>query len=226
MMGGKEEPGVRSQERTVRWLRRGARPEPPRPPGPGLSWEDREEVLQAAATLYRTRGFAGAPLLDIARAAGVTETGVVAAFGGAEGLFEEVYSRELRDLAERLTDRFESADPLTMLRTALNGWLDEMADPRVRQVIVVDPQVALGWDRWRRAGARHGRMLVEVAIIDAMEKGAVREQSVRPLGYVLAGAMESGVQFAARQPDPDAALADVRVALNTMVDGMVADARR
>lgn len=210
----------------MRWLRRASRPDPAVTPALGLSGEDRDEVVQAATTLYRTRGFAGVTLLDVAQAAGVTEQGVVAAFGGEAGLFEEVYSRELRHLAERLTDRFSSGDPLTMLRTALNGWLDEMADPGVRQVVVVDPQEALGWDRWRRAGARHGRMLIEVAMIDAMDKGAVREQSVRPLGYVLAGALESGVQFAAREPDPTAALADVRVALNSMLDGMLADARR
>ena len=181
---------------------------------------DRDAAVAAATALFRSRGFGAVSFADVAEESGTSATQVQDWFGEETQLFEEAYVRELAAMSERLGGYFTSADPVQMMRSALEGWLEEMRDPGVRRVIVLDAPEALGWQRWRDAGDPYGRMLIEAGLADAMAKGALPEQPVRPLGHVISGALEAGVQYAAHQPDPDAALGEVRAALVRMLEGV------
>lgn len=53
----------------------------------------REQILQAALTVFAEGGYAGTTTDQVARAAGVSQPYVVRLFGGKQQLFAEVYSR-------------------------------------------------------------------------------------------------------------------------------------
>lgn len=209
----------------MRWLRSSDQ-QGQSTPGASTATPDRMQVVDAAAPLYRVHGFRGVSIPGVARTMGVTEDDIRASFCSDVALFEAVYVRELHNLAALLTEAFGSPDPHELMSKALDGWLDAMKDPGLRQVVILDAPDALGWTSWRRSGDRYDRILVEATLSDAMDKGALPEQPVRPLGHVLSGAMESGLCYAARQDDPLDAIEDVREALHTLLKGMMTSAPR
>jgi len=181
----------------------------------------RADIVDAATQLFRTRGFEAVTMEDVARTVGATPEHVQAAFECPRELFAEVFDREMAALSRRLVAGFTSQDPVEMMRSALDRWVDEMTDPGLRQVIVLDAPDVLGWRRWRVAADPYGRMLISAALADAMDRGSMPEQPVRPLGYILAGALDSAIQYAARQPEPEVALETARGTLHSILEALV-----
>ena len=64
--------------------------------------ERREQILQAALTVFADGGYAGTTTDQVAREAGVSQPYVVRLFGGKQPLFAEVYSRASRRVVDAL----------------------------------------------------------------------------------------------------------------------------
>jgi AcrR family transcriptional regulator len=64
--------------------------------------ERREQILQAALTVFADGGYAGTTTDQVAREAGVSQPYVVRLFGGKQQLFTEVYSRASRRVVAAL----------------------------------------------------------------------------------------------------------------------------
>lgn len=64
--------------------------------------ERREQILQAALTVFAGGGYAGTTTDQVAREAGVSQPYVVRLFGGKQPLFAEVYSRASRRVVDVL----------------------------------------------------------------------------------------------------------------------------
>jgi AcrR family transcriptional regulator len=63
----------------------------------------REELLAAAAALFRERGYYGVGMQDIGRATGIVGSGVYRHFTSKEAMLVELTDRLLDDLADRAT---------------------------------------------------------------------------------------------------------------------------
>ncbi len=89
------------------------------------SEETRERLLDAAAKVFRDRGYAGARLADIAEAAGMHPPGVYYYFGSKEDLVEEVLrvgvARARAFVQDRVAALPEGASALDRLRAAIEG---------------------------------------------------------------------------------------------------------
>lgn len=182
---------------------------------------DRDQVVSAARTLYARHGFAQTSHREIASRVGTTPEQVRALFATDADLFAAVYHQVQDEVGALVAAAYTGPDPLELMRAGLGAWIEACHDPEVRRVLVLDPPTALGWERWRREGDAYGRVLIDAVLADAMDQGLIAEQPVRPLSFVLAGALESGCQFAAHDPDPGTALAQVRVSLESLLDGLV-----
>jgi len=64
--------------------------------------ERREQILQAARTVFAAGGYAGTTTDEVAREAGVSQPYVVRLFGGKQQLFAEVYARASRRIVDAL----------------------------------------------------------------------------------------------------------------------------
>lgn len=181
---------------------------------------DRDVVVAAARRLYAGPGWARTRLTDVSEAAGTTSARILQEFPTTSDLFAAVYSQVHEEIAHAIAEGLDGDDPIELMRTGIRGWIDACRDRGTRRILVVDAPAALGWKRWREIGDTYGRALIDTLLADAMDKGRIPEQSVRPLSHVLAGALESGVEYAARQQDPDAALDEVECALNSLLDGL------
>lgn len=89
----------------------------------------RQQLIDAALQQFAQKGYDGASIRSIARAAGVTEALVYHYFRNKEHLFEEVLkARSFAPILRRILDEAEDTHPALVLRRALQEFLNLMRD--------------------------------------------------------------------------------------------------
>ena len=61
------------------------------------------------------------------------------------------------------------------MKAGIEAFLDECAEPELRQIALHDAPAVLGWDRWREIGAANGLGLIEASLAAAIEAGEIRD---------------------------------------------------
>lgn len=182
----------------------------------------RGALMSAARELFTARGYDGVATEEIVRAAGVTRGALYHHFaGGKAELLEAVYMQLEAESTERvarivLDSEFES--PVAAMKAGIEAFLDECADPELRQIALHDAPAVLGWDRWREIGAANGLGLIEASLGAAIEAGEIRPLPLKPLAHLLLGALDEAAMLVARDEDP-ASRAEVTATLSALLDG-------
>jgi AcrR family transcriptional regulator len=181
----------------------------------------RAALMAAARKLFTERGYDDVATEEIVRAAGVTRGALYHHFGGKAELLEAAYMQLEAESTERvarivLGSEFES--PVAAMKAGIEAFLDECADPELRQIALHDAPAVLGWDRWREIGAANGLGLIEASLGAAIEAGEIRPLPVKPLAHLLLGALDEAAMLVAREEDP-AARAEVTATLGALLDG-------
>jgi AcrR family transcriptional regulator len=181
----------------------------------------RAALMAAARKLFTERGYDDVATEEIVRAAGVTRGALYHHFGGKAELLEAAYMQLEAESTERvarivLGSEYES--PVAAMKAGIEAFLDECADPELRQIALHDAPAVLGWDRWREIGAANGLGLIEASLGAAIEAGEIRPLPVKPLAHLLLGALDEAAMLVAREEDP-AARAEVTATLGALLDG-------
>lgn len=184
----------------------------------------RARLIDAARELFADRGYAGVPVEEVVRRAGVTRGALYHQFpGGKEDLFaavfDDVEQGVMEGIAEALADS-GAEDPIEGLRAGLDATLAIALDPKLVRLTILDAPAVLGWEAWRAAGERYGLGLVRAGLAAAMEAGAIAPGPVDPLAQLVLAAVEEAVVYVARAEDPEAARDEARTALNRLLDGL------
>jgi AcrR family transcriptional regulator len=183
----------------------------------------RAALVTAARPLFAAKGYAAVGTDEVARAAGVTRGALYHQFAGKEELFAAVFEQVEAEISDGIAAGLLAGggDPARVLHDGIDAWLAACAEPEVHRIVLIDAPAAIGWERWREIGQRYGVGLVEAAVQSLMDEGVLAAQPVRPLAHVLIGALEEAALYAARAEDREAATADVRAALVSLVDGLL-----
>lgn len=184
----------------------------------------RSALLAAARPLFAEHGYAAVSTDQIARAAGVTRGALYHQFAGKEELFAAVFEEVEGEIADRLAAEVagvDPGDPQALLTAGIDGWLAACADPAVRRIALLDAPSALGWERWREIGARHGIGLVEAALGSLVDAGAITPGPVTPLAHLIVAASEEAALYAARAEDPERGASEIRERLLALVGGLL-----
>lgn len=165
----------------------------------------RTALLDAARFLFTERGYEAVSAEEIVRAAGVSRGALYHHFGGKAELLEAVYAKLEAESTERvarvvLGSHLES--PLAAMKAGVGAFLDECAEPELRQIALHDAPAVLGWERWREIGAANGLGLIEASLAAAIEAGEIRDLPVKPLAHLLLGALDEAAMLVARSDDP------------------------
>lgn len=186
----------------------------------------RRQLVSAARALFGARGFADVGTEEIVRAAGVTRGALYHQFRDKADLYaavaEEVEAEIAGRIAAGLTDT--TADPLQVLRTGAQLFLDACAEPEVERIILLDAPAVLGWEAWRELAGRYGLGLVELALQSAMNAGAIVSQPVVPLAHVLVGALNESALYTARAEDRAVAREQCVAILDRILRSLTPDA--
>lgn len=183
----------------------------------------RAALIEAARSLFAERGYAGVGTEEIVRAAGVTRGALYHHFDGKLELFAAVYEKIEAELAERIAAGALAANPdspLEAMRAGAEMFLAACTEPEAQRIVLLDGPSVLGWDRWREIAAEHGLGLIEASLQAAIDAGAIEPQPVRALAHVLMGALDEAAMLVARAADPDTARAEVKGALDLLLDGL------
>jgi AcrR family transcriptional regulator len=181
----------------------------------------RNALIDAARRLFTEKGYEGVSAEEIVRAAGVTRGALYHHFGGKAELLEAVYARleaESTERVARVVLGSELESPLQAMRAGIAAFLDECAEPELRQIALHDAPAVLGWERWREIGAANGLGLIEASLTAAIEAGEIRELPVKPLAHLLLGALDEAAMLVARSDDP-ASRAQVTDVLLVLLEG-------
>jgi AcrR family transcriptional regulator len=87
----------------------------------------REELLDAATRVFASRGFDGAPIDEIAAAAGYTSGAIYANFAGKEDLFLSAFERQIARHIRGVTEAVAAAghdDPAARTAAGAQQWID------------------------------------------------------------------------------------------------------
>lgn len=182
----------------------------------------RSALIAAARRLFTERGYDGVGTEEIVRAAGVTRGALYHHFGGGKAeLLEAVYERleaESTERVARIVLGSELESPLEAMKAGIGAFLDECAEPELRQIALHDAPAVLGWERWREIGDANGLGLIEASLTAAIEAGEVRPLPVKPLAHLLIGALDEAAMLVARDDDP-VARGEVTSLLLTLLEG-------
>jgi AcrR family transcriptional regulator len=178
----------------------------------------RGALMDAARVLFTERGYEDVSAEEIVRAAGVTRGALYHHFGGKAELLEAVYARleaESTERVARIVLGSELESPLAAMRAGVGAFLDECAEPELRQIALHDAPAVLGWERWREIAAANGLGLIEASLTAAIDAGEIRPLPVKPLAHLLLGALDEAAMLVARSEDPTsrAQVTEVLVAL-------------
>lgn len=183
----------------------------------------REALITGARKLWGLRGYAEVGTPEIATEAGVTR-GDVPPPADKAALFRDVVEVVEQDVMARMATLVAAsgaATPADAIRAAVDAWLEVSGDPEVRQLILLDAPVVLGWAGFRDVAQRYSLGMTEQLITEAIRAGQLARQPVRPLAQVLIGALDEAAMFIATADDPKRARRETRQVLRRLIDGML-----
>jgi AcrR family transcriptional regulator len=141
--------------------------------------QTREKVLQAARDLFVERGYEGATIRDIARAAGMSTGAVFASFADKNELFDAILNDEFTGLREPMQDAVVGS---TTAREALVGMFGAAYRAHGTQLPLIQAALAASWtrtpeaERLRRETMRPIRALVLETLERAVERGELTQR--------------------------------------------------
>ncbi|MDO9222225.1 MAG: TetR/AcrR family transcriptional regulator [Caulobacter sp.] len=138
--------------------------------------QTREKVLQAAREMFIERGYEGATIRDIARAAGMSTGAVFASFTDKPELFDAILADDFGALLDPMQDAARTAPSV---RAALVALADVAYRAHTRQLPLIQAALAASWtrtpeaERLRRDTLRPLRSLVLEVLERGVERGEI-----------------------------------------------------
>lgn len=84
------------------------------------------EILAAVREVFASKGFDGASMQDLARAAHMSAGNFYRYFSSKEAIIEAMVRRDLTEIAQKFSSIMESDDPLQTMRSGIVEQLDEV----------------------------------------------------------------------------------------------------
>lgn len=179
-----------------------------------------ERILQSAATLFATGGYAHVSLDDVAQDAGVTRGAIYHHYLNKKGLFGAVAARLQAQVAAAVVAAAESAppSPSSQLRAGSHAFLDTITSSSFVRILLVDAPAVVGWQEWRRLDDENS----VTHLREALRNVHVTEALMDATAAHLSGAMNEAALWIAQHDDPEAARAEAHAALDQLLNAYAA----
>src|SRR5215208_5475209 len=202
-------------------MSRGKRSRGPAAARPPRGDATREALLRVGRELFAERGFAGVGTEEIVAEAGVTRGALYHHFVDKRDLFRAVHEQLEQALLADIGARIGGIeDPWELIETGVRAFLDACTEPAVMRIALLDAPAVLGWAEWREIDSRYGLGLVSFGLQNAMDRGVLAPQPVRPLAHLMMGAMAEASMLIANAEDPAAARDEVELPLLALIRGL------
>ena len=164
----------------------------------------RTRLVAAARALFAAEGYAATSTEAILAAAGVTRGALYHHFADKQALFAAV-CEQLHEEAEHAIEADADAQGSAFdgLTAGCLAFLDFMAAPQVRRILILDAPSVLGWEAWNEMDRRHGFGLLMAGVRAAIDEGSL-EGDPETLAVMINGALNYGVVWAGHGEGPEA----------------------
>lgn len=179
------------------------------------SAETRARLIAAGRALFAEHGYAGTATEQILARAETTRGGLYHHYRDKADLFAAVCT-VLHEEAVAAIEAAGGRTPYEMLRQGCEAWMDHMAGPAVRRILLVEGPGVLGWVRWNDLDRAHGFALLRQGVQAAQAAGALKPIDTDALALLLNGAMNQAVLAA----DNPAALAPLKRAFRALLEAL------
>src|ERR1700749_3597176 len=110
----------------------------------------RTHLIEVATRLFTSPGYEGTSIEAVLAESGASRGSLYHHFAGKDALFLAVLENVGTMVAAQVTAAMAGAGaPVAELRAGSLAWIRLAADPVIRQVMLIDAPVVLGWERWR-----------------------------------------------------------------------------
>jgi AcrR family transcriptional regulator len=178
----------------------------------------REQLIEVATRLFAERGYEDTSIEAVLAAAGVSRGALYHHFAGKDALFEAV----VESVDDRITAELTAAisgiqDPVELLCTGALKWIDLAGDPVIQRILLTDGPAVLGWERWRTMNEEGAYGQAKALLQAVADAGRLRQDLVGPFAHMILAATDEMAIVIARADDPEAALAEGRVAVEELI---------
>jgi AcrR family transcriptional regulator len=181
----------------------------------------RRRILDAARSLFATRGWAGTSVDEVVRTAEVTKGALYHHFRDKTDLLRAVYEEQEQASVSRLLELAGSVtDPLDQLRAGSRAFLTACLDPTFRRIALVEAPAGLGWEEWREIDARYGFGLLRGAVAASMDAGRMRRMPVDQVAHLLLAALSEAALLLGQSASPSDDFDEIAGAFDALVDGL------
>ena len=182
----------------------------------------REALLGAARAFFADKGYAGTGTPEIVAAAKVTRGALYHHFADKADLFRAVVEAEhARVAAEVEAVAEDGLAPLDALAAGGDAFLDGMADPGRRRILLIDAPAVLGPEESAAINGRHGGRTLREGVAAAIAAGALCALPPGPTADLLDAVFDRAALAVGGSEE-----ADYRAAVRGLVAGLAAPPAR
>jgi AcrR family transcriptional regulator len=182
----------------------------------------REALLAAARTLFAEKGYAATGTPEIVAAAKVTRGALYHHFADKADLFRAVVDREHGRVASEVEAAADDGlAPLDALAAGGDAFLDGMADPGRRRILLIDAPAVLGPEESAAINGRHGGRTLREGVAAAIAAGAIRDLPPGSIADLLDAVFDRAALAVGGHEE-----ADYRTAVRGLVAGLAAPVRK
>ena len=143
-------------------------------------------------------------------------------FASKEELFDAVFVAVEGDVTARVAAAVEGlSDPLEILMTGAQAWVELAADPVVQRIVILDAAAVLGWERFRDVEEAHALGMVKLVLAGLADQGRMRSELVDVFAHVFLAALNEIALLVAKADDKEEALRTGRAAVDELVARLI-----
>jgi AcrR family transcriptional regulator len=187
--------------------------------------QTRSALVDAARRLFGEQGFASTGVGDIAREARVTSGALYHHFPTKTALFEAVFSQIHEELTVHSAEAALAGrpdDPIDGLARGCEAFLDDVLDPVVQRIIIIDAPAVLGLARFTELDERHAITAIVEVLTALHQAGAIRAEDPETLARLFMGAVTRGAMLIANSDRPRHTRDAVAAAMRQLLAGLAA----
>lgn len=189
--------------------------------------ETRAALVSAGIELFTRDGFAGVTTVRLCQHLGVTRGALYHHFANLTALMEACFAQVDHTLVQHLARSAAAGDQppgdaAARLRACCREFVNQLAEPEVRQILFVEAPAALGWARWRELDGGRSLALMRGLLADAQAEGALRPgHEPRVLAHLLLGAVNEMGMFIAASRSASRASTAARREFDALLDDLL-----
>ena len=185
----------------------------------------RTQLIEVATGLFAARGYEGTSIEAVLAESGASRGSLYHHFAGKDALFLAVLEDVGTSVSAQVTAAIQDAgDQVAQLRAGLLAWIRLAGDPVVRQVMLIDAPIVLGWKRWRELDEQGPLGFIRAALAYAASQGRIDPAQVDTFAHIVLAAANEVTMMIARAENPAAALGAEESAFNGFLDRMLGPA--